>query len=214
MTNDSEHERLGHQETAAMLALMVLGRAVRNPDLETVVGFTLVGKSRRRLNDMGLLRSDGGRPFVHTLTDRGLKWCRAELGVGVPPPPAPRSTLAPALYVILAGLDRYLRRENLRLTDLFAPDGATDPADVRQRVRSAYRKLATAPRAWVGLVELRELLGDVPAQDVDTALKELSRTGQAILSPTSNRKLLTPADHAAAIRIGGEDNHRLLIEAS
>jgi hypothetical protein len=58
------------------------------------------------------------------------------------------------------------------------------------------------------------MLDGAPASDVDTVLKQLSGTAQAHLSPLSNRKLLTDADHAAAVRLGGEDNHRLLIEAS
>ncbi len=41
----------------------------------------------------------------------------------------------------------------------------------------------------------------------DKQLKRMSKDGTIILVPESNRKMLTDADHAAAIRIGGDDCH-------
>jgi len=84
--------------------------------------------------------------------------------------------------------------------------------DLETRIRVAYRELVREPRGWVALVDLRPKLG-APANEVDAVLKELSRTGKAHLVPEDNRKVLTPADREAAIRIGGEDNHLLSIEA-
>lgn len=208
-------DRLGHKQTAAMLTLMVLAREVSNPELRTIVGFALDGVVRRDLNDAGLVRSrKQGRPYLHSLTDRGREWCREELKAGTTPPPSPRSSLASALYVLLGSLDGYLTRQHLGLADVFVPAVEWTPEQIEERIRTAYRKLARSPRDWVGLAELRSMLDGAPTGAVDGVLKELSRTGQAHLSPTSNRKLLTDADHAAAVRIGGEDNHRLLIEAS
>ncbi|MGQ0837798.1 hypothetical protein [Actinokineospora sp.] len=224
-------DRLGHKQTAAMLTLMVLAREVSNPELRTIVGFVIDGKERVQLNDLDLVASrKQGRCFVHELTDRGWAWCGGELAATTPPPPAPRSTLAAALYVLLGGLDGYLRRENLRLAHVFAADVEAaaevdiepvtevdvEPtaAEIEHRIRIAYRELARSPRDWVGLVALRPMLGNAPTEEVDAVLKELSRTGQAHLVPESNRKVLTPADHDAAIRIGGGDNHLLSIETS
>jgi hypothetical protein len=210
-------ERLGHKQTAAMLALMALAREVSNPELRDIVGFALDGAERRELNDLHLVESRKCKPrnhFAHKLTEQGVKWCIEELGTGTPPPPRPRSSLVPALYVLLGGLDRYARREGLRLTDIFVSDIELDPAEIENRIRAAYRKLAASPRDWVGLADLRPMLGDVHGKDVDAVLKELSRTGRAHLVPESNRKALTDADHDAAIRVGGEDNHLIAIEAS
>ena len=208
-------DRLGHKQTAAMLALLVLAREVRNPDLEAVVGFRLSGKERIQLNDSGLVTSRrDGQAYAHELTDDGRNWCRAELAEKTPPAPRPHSVFAPALYVLLGGLDEYLRRENLALTDMFPPDVQLTSEEIEQRVRSAYRKLARSPRDWVELVDLRPLLGNAPAKDVDEVLKALSRKGKVNLVPKSNRKMLTDADHRAAIHLGGEENHRLSIEAS
>lgn len=216
-------DRLGHKETAAMFTLMVLGREVPNQELEEVVGFTLTGKERRGLNELGYVESDQtgkNNSFVHVLTDSGWAWCEKELAAGGPPPPRGQSTLASALYVLLGGLNEYLERENLRLFQLFrlaevppAPaDEAAPTGNLEDRIRVAYRELVKEPRGWVGLVDLRPKLG-APAAEVDAVLKELSRLGKVHLVPEDNRKALTAADHEAAIRIGGEDNHLLSIEA-
>jgi hypothetical protein len=208
-------DRLGHKQTAAMLTLMVLAREVSNPELRTIVGFAIDGKERVQLNELQLVTSrKEGRFFVHELTDHGWAWCGDELGAGTPPPPSPRSSLAVALYLLLGGLDGYLRREHLRLADVFVPDVELTAEEIENRIRTAYRKLVRSPRDWVGLVDLRPMLGDAPTTEVDAVLKELSRTRQVTLVPESNRKALTAADHDAAIRIGGEDNHLLSIETS
>ncbi|UVS78436.1 hypothetical protein [Actinokineospora sp. UTMC 2448] len=205
-------ERLGHKHIASILALMVLGREVANPELRDIVGFPLVGEERRTLNDLQLVTSrKSGRAYAHELTDRGWAWCAEELDA--PPPPQPRS-LGVALYLVLGALGRYLRREKLALSDVFTHDVDLTPEEIEIRVRAAYRKLAAAPRDWVRLVDLRSELDGAPRTAVDDVLKELSRTRQAHLVPEANRKALGPVDHEAALRVGGEDNHMIAIEAS
>ncbi|UOZ04109.1 hypothetical protein [Amycolatopsis sp. WQ 127309] len=206
-------DRLGHKQTAAMLTLMVLGREVPNPELQERVGFTLTGKDRTQLNDTGYVASAKvGRTFVHQLTDSGWAWCEAEMQEQTPPPPRPQSVLCSALYLVLGGLSGFLRQEKLRPADVFGVEADVEPEDLEGRIRVAYGELVREPRGWVGLVDLRPKLG-APADEVDAVLKELSRTGQAHLVPEDNRKVLNAADHEAAIRIGGEDNHLLSIEA-
>jgi hypothetical protein len=211
-------DRLGHKQTAAMFTLMVLGREVPNPELKELVGFTLTGKERTQLNDSGYIASEKvGRTFVHQLTDSGWAWCEQEIGAGKPPPPRPLSTLCSALYVVLGGFDEFLRRRNLRLADVFDSTSEvqaepTPVGDLETRIRVAYRELVKEPRGWVGLVDLRPKLG-APAVEVDAVLKKLSSAGKVHLVPEDNRKALTAADHEAAIRIGGEDNHFLAFEA-
>jgi hypothetical protein len=215
-------DRLGHKQTAAMFTLMVLGREVPNQELQEVVGFTLTGKDRTVLNDLGFVVSEptGRRKsFVHVLSDSGWAWCEEELAAGGPPPPRGQSTLASAFYVFLGGLNGYLQRNDLRLLHIFgsptqrpADSPTTVSNDLEGRIRIAYRELVREPRGWVGLVDLRPKLG-APADEVDAVLKELSLAGKVHLVPEDNRKVLTAADHEAAIRIGGEDNHLLSIEA-
>ncbi|HEX5401312.1 MAG TPA: hypothetical protein VFX16_03310 [Pseudonocardiaceae bacterium] len=208
-------ERLAHKQTAAMLTLMVLAREVSNTELKTIVGFPLDGKYRLDLNKRGLVVSHKqGRAYAHELTDLGWAWCGDEIKTGTPPPPTPRSLLAPTFYLLLAALDDYLRRANLRLADVFVPAVELTPEEIESRIRAAYRELAPAPRDWVALADLRLKLGDAPRKDVDAVLKAMSSVKQAVLVPDSNRKALTPADHEAAIRVGGEANHLLSIETS
>ncbi|MFD0199935.1 MULTISPECIES: hypothetical protein [Saccharothrix] len=47
---------------------------------------------------------------------------------------------------------------------------------------------------------------------MDRALSSTTRTLR--VERKSDRKALTEADHAAAIRVGGEDNHLISIETS
>jgi hypothetical protein len=207
-------DRLGHKQTAAMFTLMVLGREVPNKELQDRVGFTLTGKDRTSLNDTGYVTSEKvGRSFAHQLTDRGWAWCEKEIAEKTPPPPRPQSVLCSALYVVLGSFSEFLDGRNLRLADVFAPAGLPLTGNLEERIRIAYRELVKEPRGWVGLVDLRPKLG-APAAEVDAVLKKLSSAGKVHLVPEENRKALTAADHDAAIRIGGEDNHLISIEAS
>jgi hypothetical protein len=210
-------DRLGHKQTAAMFTLMVLGREVPNPELKELVGFTLTGKERTQLNDEKYVISEKvGRTFVHQLTDSGWAWCEKEIAAKTPPPPRPQSVLCSSLYLVLGGVAEFIRQRDLRLADLFHPAGdvvaeAAPEGDLEARIRVAYRELVREPRGWVGLVDLRPKLG-APAAEVDAVLKRLSSAGKVHLVPEDIRKALTAADHEAAIRIGGEDNHLLSIE--
>lgn len=82
---------------------------------------------------------------------------------------------------------------------------------IKARIQSAYQALRHPINEWVSLTDLRPLLGDADTADVDAVLKEMSRTREADIVPESNRKTLTDADHAAAVRIGGEPNHLISI---
>lgn len=88
------------------------------------------------------------------------------------------------------------------------------PAEVDDRIRIAYAKLATEPAGWVSLADLRGLLGDVPRPDVDGALKRIAVQSGVRLIPIANLKSLSAQDREAAVRFGGEDNHAIAIEAS
>lgn len=81
-----------------------------------------------------------------------------------------------------------------------------------EKIADAYTKLAgDSPNGFVSLVDLRRKIGGLSRQEEDAALKELSRTGKAHLAGLSNRKLLTADDHDSAIRVGGEDNHQIMM---
>lgn len=86
-------------------------------------------------------------------------------------------------------------------------------ATLPDRVRQAYATLASGPNDLVRLADLRPLLGGIPPEEINAALKDMSRAGQISLVPDSDRKNLTEADHAAAVKVGGEDNHLIAIDA-
>ncbi|WP_049796984.1 hypothetical protein [Actinosynnema mirum] len=83
---------------------------------------------------------------------------------------------------------------------------------IENAVRDAYQKLSVKIQDWVPLRTLRPLLPG-SRDEQDAVLRGLLRTGQIHLAPDSNRKVLTDADHAAAIHIGGEDKHLMAIDA-
>ncbi|OLR94350.1 hypothetical protein [Actinokineospora bangkokensis] len=208
-------DRLSHKQTAAMFALMVTAREVSNPDLTEIAGFPLNGAERRQLNDLGLVvSSKQGRCYVHELTDDGWAWCSAELAEGTPPPPQPRSLLVGSFYLVLASLHRYLARQGHPLSEVFRPVVDLTAEQIEDRIREAYTKLARRPQDWVRLADLRPLLDGAPSAEVDAVLLDLSKLGAVHLAPLSDRKRLTPADHAAAIRVGGADSHLVVVEAS
>ncbi|WP_045878344.1 hypothetical protein [Pseudofrankia sp. DC12] len=214
-------ERLSGSQLGALLTLMAVDRAVSNPELKERFRLTIDGANRRVLNELKLVESHKfGRAFVHSLTDDGWARCGQELAA---PLPESRTFAVPpgAVYALLGGLSRYLGRAGLTLADVFAaqpaPTEGSAPAvaeDLEQTIRVAYRDLAQRPGAWVRLSALRPRLGDTPRQDVDEVLRELNRApGSGVtIAPEEDQKTLTSSDRAAAVRIGGQDKHLLLIE--
>jgi hypothetical protein len=87
------------------------------------------------------------------------------------------------------------------------------PDPLENRIREGYRKLATMPGEWVGLAKLRDLLDGVPRETVDKTLRRLDRLSDVHLAPEPNQRQLTPIDRAAAVDIGGKDNHLLKVDA-
>ncbi|MEU8388477.1 hypothetical protein [Micromonospora sp. NPDC048842] len=92
-----------------------------------------------------------------------------------------------------------------------ASAASVSAADVEALVRSAYRDLATAPGAWVGLADVRDRLADTDRAALDAALRAMVGREDVRIIPVANTKSLTTRDRAAAVRIGNEDNHALAI---
>lgn len=80
------------------------------------------------------------------------------------------------------------------------------------RIHAAYQKLATRPRDYVSLTDLRRELGDVPRADIDEALRQFNLVPGVTLAPEEDQKLLTPQDRDAALRIGIQDVHLLTLD--
>jgi hypothetical protein len=103
------------------------------------------------------------------------------------------------------------------------PEQVPDPVDPRTAtvnrrfdrfLHGVIADLATRPGDWVGLIDIRAALDarGISREAQDEHLRRLSRDGTLHLAPESNRKVLTDVDHAASIRIGGEDQHIVMWE--
>ncbi|AYF77638.1 hypothetical protein D7D52_31790 [Nocardia yunnanensis] len=203
-------DRLTLSERCVMLVLMAEARELTNTELYAVAGVKLDGRYRRRLNELDLVASTlVNRAFVHELTDRGTLWCAAELSRERPQ----RSGCAGgALYSVLAGLGRHLDRTGAALSDLFQPEQAAGQVSVESAVEQAYAELTDGSGKPLRLSTLRVRLAAVPRTEVDQALETMARRRDVHVRAEADQKVLTAADHGAAIMLGGTARHLLTIE--
>lgn len=199
-------ERYGTHEQATLLAL-VGKKELPNTTLRNDYGINLTPSGRGKLNKAGLLvtRKENNR-LVHEITPAGVEWCESALEHIETPPRA--GALARVIFEWLRGIVKYLRKNEIRLTDVFEPD------DLESLIRVAYTELSDEPQDWVRLAKLRPKLNGAEKGEVDKVLLAMTRTGLVHLAQSANSKALTDADHAAAIRIGSEDKHLVAIEES
>ena len=206
------NDRLTSQDVSALLTLMAVAREIDNTELAEKTGIRITGDVRRRLNGLGLVTStrEGNKPYVHDLTDKGWVRCRSEFSAERPARPG---YYGYAFFAVLNGLDRFLNRENRQLADVFQPEAGGD-TDLEAQIRAAYRKIAPRPGEPVSLAKLRAQLNGAPKEDVDAVLATLGRKQVVTLTPNPNGKDVTAEDRAAAVRIGGDENHMISIEES
>jgi hypothetical protein len=205
-----------------MFTLLSAARKVSNAELQELIGSRLVGKERRKLNELKLVESERrGRWFVHELSDAGWRWCAEELAAGQEGRP---TSLERSLYLVLGMFERYMTAARLTLADVASLDLKVRPAgrhkrrdtaegdgDLSARVTAAYRAVA-APGEFVRLTELRERLADVPRPGLDAALATMFAAQRVNLIPQSNQQALTAADRESALRIAGEHRHLISID--
>lgn len=218
-------------EVAALMVLMAEARTVRNPEFKELAS-DLKKPSRDKLVRMGAVEvGKEGRTMTLELTDKGWKMCHDLMG-SQPPPQASK-----ALFTVLAGLRRWLDREDRRPAEVFFPRDTPatiepiptpanavvtpavreqvprTPAEVEARVRAAYADLAREPGAYLRLSRLRPALDGIPRADQDSALVLLQRQRGVNLIPEENQKTLTDEDRAAAVLVGNQHNHLLAIHS-
>jgi hypothetical protein len=161
---------------------------------------------RTKLNRAGLITSwQENRRYIHEITDDGVAWCEADLAR--PEPPARSGPYVKLAFQVLGLLVVHVGTTGTRLIDVLSP------RDLETLIRIAYLDLSVKPQDWVRLARLRPKV-DADKTDVDEVLLRMVKAGEAHLAPDSNRKVLTAADHAAAIRVGSEDKHLMAIEES
>ena len=199
-------DKYGAHERAALLALMLQNRAVPNPEL-TKMGIELRPAGRAKLNKAGLLKTwTESRPYVHEITAEGIAWIEQDLEAAEPP--VRSGPYVVVSFQVLRALAQHIRRGGGHIADIL------HPADLETLIRTAYVDLSVKPQDWVRLAKLRPKLNGAGKDEVDHVLLRMVKEGVAHLAPDSNRKVLTDADHAAAIRVGSEDKHLMAIEES
>ena len=204
----------GIPERAVMIALMALNKETRNSELRSRYGLDVRKPTREKLNQAGLIQSRklGAKGFAHELTDAGWAWVVAELDGQVPPR---AGSAGGALYALLNGLKVALDAQGMLIQELLAatPSAAPQPSgSLRDRIREAYRNLASRPWDWVELRDLRTQLGDWPRDEVDGELIRSFRAKEVNLTLHEDRGRLTQADRDAALRLGVDDMHLISME--
>ncbi|ALG06193.1 hypothetical protein [Kibdelosporangium phytohabitans] len=191
---------------AALMALMLANRDVANTELTNDHKIRLGPADREALNDAGLLKTAmDTKPYVHRITDDGIDWCMNDLVYGEPP--SNSGPLARMSAELLRRLVRHLQRRGTLAN-------AIRSGDLELFIRAVYFDLAVKPQEWIRLARIRPMLDGEDKSDVDKALLKMMKEGKAYLAPDSNRKVLTEADHEAAVSVGGEDKHLIAIEES
>ncbi|AXB45365.1 hypothetical protein [Amycolatopsis albispora] len=199
-------EKYSPSARAALMALLLAGREVPNTVLVKEHKVKLGPKDRWKLNKAELLETDEDvRPFVHRITEKGIEWCMNDLVEGeLPARSGPQARLQ---FDVLKRLVHFLRQRGLLAEALRS-------GDLESLIRETYHALSEGPQDWIRLARIRPKLNGAAKSEVDEVLLEMIKTGTVHLAPDSNRKVLTEADHEAAIRVGGEDNHLITIEES
>ena len=147
------------------------------------------------------------------MTDAGWAWAVAELDAQQVPRGA--GSAGGALYALLNGLKVALDARGMVIQELFErsePAAPRRPASLPERIRQAYRSLASLPWDWVELRDLRAQLGDWPRREVDLELARMFREKEVNLTLHEDRGRLTQADRDAALRLGVEDMHLISME--
>ena len=205
----------GIPERAVLIALMALNKETPNSELQRRYGLNVRKPTRVKLNRDGLLQSrrlEGGKGYAHELTDAGWARVVAELDEKAP---ARAGSAGGALYALLNGLKVALDARGMLIQELFASASSAVPepsGSLRDRIREAYRKLASRPWDWVELRDLRTQLGYWPRREVDGELIRMFRAKEVNLTLHEDRGRLTQADRDAALRLGVDDMHLISME--
>ncbi|MCY4659569.1 MAG: hypothetical protein OXF93_07140 [Acidobacteria bacterium] len=200
----------GIPERAAMIALMALNKETPNAELKRRYKLDVRKPTREKLNREGLLLSRKlKRGYAHELTDAGWAWVVAELDKGAPDR---AGSAGGALYALLNGLKVALDARGMLIQELFAPAAPGPAGSLRDRIREVYRNLASRPWDWVELRDLRAQLGDWPRSEVDLEITRMFREKDANLTLHEDRRRITQADRAAALRLGVDDMHLIGME--
>jgi hypothetical protein len=195
---------------AILLLLRNEDREVSNTELDSRYGFRLTGSLYAKLNGLGYVISNTQqRPYRHLLSEKGARVLKRPMTIDADQVDATekRNLRERILWAALAA-------EHARNTGGGQPAGPAPAPDTRsldKRVRAAYAEVAAAPGEWVDLTQIRPLLADVAKSELDIALEKMLDAPDVRLDPEVHRHRIDKAAKEAAVRIGGEDRHKLAI---
>lgn len=199
-------EKYATSAKSALMVVMLANREVPNVELKEVYKISLVPKDREPVNRDKLLETlKDGRRLVHKITDKGIDWCMTHLLESeLPARVGPQARVNQEL---LRRMVPFLRERGL-LAEAIRSQG------LKELIRQVYLELGDGYDDWVRLAKIRPQLDGAGREEVDETLLKMVQGGDTHLVASANRKVLTDDDHAAAIRIGGEDKHLMAIEES
>ncbi|MFF5287815.1 hypothetical protein [Paractinoplanes globisporus] len=194
---------------AILLLLRNEDREISNTELDEIYGFRLTGSLYAKLNGLGYIISNTQhRPYRHLLSSKGVKIVGRPLEIDEAQVDATekRTIKERILWAALAA-------EHRKNADAPAVDKtpAPDTRSLDERVRDAYDQVSVRAGEWVDLTAIRPLLPDVPKAELDRALEKMLDSPDVRLDPEVHRHRLGKEEKAAAVRIGGEDRHKLAI---
>jgi hypothetical protein len=197
---------------AFLIILKIKGCEISNTELFKEYGVRLLSPDYEKLNASGYVVSQTDRrPYKHVLTKEGEKFLEGPLVVVRSEPEAKeakRTARERPLWAALAAL----HNDHLRSEAPADKEGAGSlQQDLGDRIRIAYATLVNGPGEWVSLSKVRPLLCDVSKADLDAAFRQLLDAPDVRIEPEPNRHRIDRAEQEAAVRIGGEDRHKLAI---
>ncbi len=166
----------------------------------------LKAKDRRPLEQGGLVESAqktrGSRHLV--LTETGWRWVMDNLATDLPG--------RDSVSLILGVVDRYLRRNEMSLHDLLNGESKSRAGNLEELVVQEALRLGDGRiTERIRLRKLRPMLSPSSREDQDDALRRLQQQEIISLIRIDLPSDYTIADEEAAIRIGGEARHALIL---
>jgi hypothetical protein len=218
-------EKLKLVETCALLILLREGQEISNTDLKKLRGLELKKADREHLENLKLIdvRTENRRLHL-ALSDIGWKHALDLIGTE---PPARSGYQGAAIHAQVAALRDFLEASQTPLSEFYAPHspvGAEPPTrdeeqespptidTVAALIRKAYDELAPTPGDAIKIARIRTALAHVRHADIDAALTAMNRQDGVQIFAEANQKTLTDADRAAAVSIGNQDKHLLVIK--
>jgi hypothetical protein len=167
---------------------------------------------RKPLIDFGLIELvKRGRSTHIVLADKAWDWAAEHFEAGL----SKSNCAAPILQELLKKLGSYLNHHKIPLVEFLVytniENSESDTAvlsDLELKIRAAYLKASGGEYVVrVRLVQLRQLLADVPRELLDKTLIQMELAGRVTLMHLDDPQEIHLEDEQSAVNISGHTNH-------